>query len=234
VNILNQYLTEMSSIIMDHMGTIDKYEGDAIMAFYGAPVMDPKNAYNACFAAILMQRRLRNLRENVWQKEGKPQLRVRMGINSGNMRVGNMGSKQRMDYTIMGDNVNLASRLEGVNKFYKTEIIVSQFTYEKVKNDFLFRELDSVRVVGKAEAIKIYELLDLPETQDSNRQRVLELYYQGKKFYRQKDFVEAKKQFKDALEINPDDGPSLVFLDRCQKFIKDPKSYTSVFSLSSK
>lgn len=234
VNVLNEYLTEMSDIIMDQRGTIDKYEGDAIMAFYGAPLADPRHAYNACKAAIEMQKRLESSRNGKWQTEKSPLLRVRMGINSGNMRVGNMGSKQRMDYTIMGDNVNLASRLEGVNKYYKTEIMISEFTYQHVKDDFLVRELDSVRVVGKQEAIRIFELIDYKTEISQGILDILELYNKGKKSYRAKRFSDAKKSFREVLKINPNDGPSLVFLDRCNKYIKDPGAYTKVYSLTSK
>lgn len=159
---LNQYLEAMTNIVFDYDGTLDKYVGDAIMAFWGAPMPQDDHAIRACKACIKMMEVLNELNKN-WASQGKPTLDIGIGLNSGDMVVGNMGSSTRMSYTLMGDNVNLGSRLEGTNKVYKTHIIISEFTYEMVKDKVITRELDLIRVKGKAQPVKIYELLDVIE-----------------------------------------------------------------------
>ncbi len=157
---LNVYLQTMTDIVIKYNGTLDKYIGDAIMAFWGAPIPQDDHALQACRACIEMMKELKNL-NTMWEKEGKPSLDIGIGLNSGDMVVGNMGSSSRMDYTLMGDNVNLGSRLEGTNKIYKTNIIISEFTYDPVKDHVIARELDLIRVKGKKLPVKIYELLDV-------------------------------------------------------------------------
>lgn len=157
---LNIYLQGMTDIVIKTDGTLDKYIGDAIMAFWGAPIEMDDHPLKACKAALEMMEALKVMNHR-WEKEGKPVLDIGIGINSGDMVVGNMGSSSRMDYTLMGDNVNLGSRLEGTNKFYGTHIIISEFTYQYVKDDVIVRELDLIRVKGKALPVKIYELIDI-------------------------------------------------------------------------
>jgi len=153
---LNEYLSAMTDIIFKYEGTLDKYVGDEIMAFWNAPVEQPNHAELACLTALEMMEKLHELNEN-WPEDKR--LNIGIGINTGIMTVGNMGSKSRMDYTLMGDNVNLGARLEGTNKIYGTNIIISEYTYEKVKDKFLCRELDNIRVKGKHKPVKIYELI---------------------------------------------------------------------------
>ncbi len=150
----------MTDIILKYDGTLDKYIGDAIMAFWGAPIPMENHALKACMAAVEMLEALKVMNAK-WIKEGKPALDIGIGINTGDMVVGNMGSSSRMDYTLMGDNVNLGSRLEGTNKFYKTHIIISEFTYQYVEDKIIAREIDLIRVKGKALPVKIYELIDM-------------------------------------------------------------------------
>lgn len=157
---LNIYLQGMTDIVIKTDGTLDKYIGDAIMAFWGAPIEMEDHALKACRAALEMMEALKVMNSR-WEKEGKPILDIGIGINTGDMVVGNMGSSSRMDYTLMGDNVNLGSRLEGTNKFYSTHIIISEFTYQYVKDNVIVRELDLIRVKGKALPVKIYELIDI-------------------------------------------------------------------------
>lgn len=221
VQLLNDYLTEMCDIIAKYDGTIDKFEGDAIIAFWGAPLHQPDHARLACLASIEMQKRLVELRAE-WAEQGKPQLLVRMGLNSGPMVVGNMGSQSRMDYTIMGDSVNLAARLEGANKFYKVYTMISEFTFEQAKADIEVRELDRVKVVGKNEPITIYELLDRKDNLDENMSKVVELYNQARELYKQRKFKEALTIFEEILEISPMDGPALTYIGRCHDFIEHP------------
>ncbi|HPF04439.1 MAG TPA: adenylate/guanylate cyclase domain-containing protein [Spirochaetota bacterium] len=160
---LNIYLQGMTDIVINTDGTLDKYIGDAIMAFWGAPIEMSDHSLKACRAALEMMEALKVMNHK-WEKEGKPILDIGIGINTGDMVVGNMGSSSRMDYTLMGDNVNLGSRLEGTNKFYGTNIIISEFTYQYVKDDVIARELDLIRVKGKALPVKIYELIDLKQS----------------------------------------------------------------------
>lgn len=158
VNHLNRYLTAMTDIILEFDGTLDKYEGDAIMCFWGAPVVQRDHALRACACALRQLAALEELNAT-WPPERR--LSIGIGINSGTMTVGNVGSLGRMDYTIMGDAVNLGARLEGTNKQYGTTIIISEYTYELVKDNFVVRELDNIRVKGKSRPVVIYELLDM-------------------------------------------------------------------------
>ena len=157
---LNIYLQSMTDIVIKYYGTLDKYVGDEIMAFWGAPIEMEDHALKACQAAVEMMVELHKMNSK-WELEKKPTLDIGIGINTGDMVVGNMGSSSRMDYTLMGDNVNLGARLEGTNKVYRTHIIISEFTYEYVKNHVIARELDLIRVKGKAQPVKIYELVAL-------------------------------------------------------------------------
>jgi len=158
VRLLNEYLTEMTSIIIKDEGLVDKYMGDAIMAFWGAPLDQPDHAEIACSSSLEMMDKLRALQKK-WKKEGIPSFDIGIGLNSGDAIVGNMGSSNRLDYTAMGDNVNIASRLEGLNKTYGTNIIISENTYKIIKDKFKTRKLDTVKVKGKKKPIIIYELL---------------------------------------------------------------------------
>jgi adenylate cyclase len=157
VSHLNEYLSAMTDIIFKYEGTLDKYVGDEIMAFWNAPIEQTEHAELACKAALEMMEILNELNRN-WPEAKK--LNIGIGMNTGIMTVGNMGSKNRMDYTLMGDSVNLGARLEGTNKIYGTNIIISEFTYEKIKENFVCRELDNIRVKGKLKPVKIYEIMD--------------------------------------------------------------------------
>ncbi len=157
---LNIYLQTMTDLVFEYNGTLDKYVGDEIMAFWGAPIPMEDHALQACRSALKQMEALHRLNEQ-WIREGKPTLNIGIGLNTGPMVVGNMGSSSRMDYTLMGDNVNLGARLEGTNKVYKTNIIISEFTYEHVKDHVVVRELDLIRVKGKEQPVRIYELIDV-------------------------------------------------------------------------
>ena len=166
VHLLNEYLTAMTNVVFQYDGLLDKYMGDAVMAVFGAPLDQPDHALRACRTALGMMEELKKLQKK-WAEEGKPVLDIGIGINSGDMVVGNMGSDMRFDYTVVGDMVNLGSRLEGTNKEYGTNIVISEYTYNDVKDVFFCRELDSVIVKGKKLPVKIYELLD--EGKDSEK-----------------------------------------------------------------
>ena len=231
VQFLNGYLNEMTNIILDHKGTLDKYEGDAIMAFWGAPLPLREHAKNTCLAALQNQKRLKELRKE-WERQGLPPIHVRIGINSGEVIAGNMGSENRFDYTIMGDNVNLASRLEGINKQYGTETIISEYTYKQVKDDFICRELDQIRVKGKEEPVRIYELIGKKGEVKAGTQKPIKAFEEALKLYREKNFTEAQKKFK-AIK---DDPPSEVFAERCEEFSKNPppEDWDGVYTFTTK
>jgi len=235
VALLNEYLSEMTDIILKYEGTVDKYEGDAIIAFFGAPLAFEDHPERVCFAAIDMKRRLAELREE-WRKKGTFELRVRMGINTGDAVVGNMGSRQRMDYTMMGDAVNLASRLEGANKYYGTYTMISESTYARVKNSVDVRELDLIRVVGKEEPIKVYELLGRKGTLPDYMYEMLQKYNEGLMLFRERRWEDAQSAFKAGLRIVPDDAPCKTYIERCKEFAKNPppKKWDGVYRLKTK
>ena len=235
VTLLNEYLSEMTDIIISHGGTIDKYIGDAIMAFFGAPQSYEDHGLRACLAVIDMKRKLRGLQDK-WKKSGQLELSARMGINSGKTVVGNMGSALRMDYTAMGDSVNLASRLEGANKMYNTTAIISEHTYNNAKDHIDARKLDNIRVVGKQEAVVIYELIGRKGALPQKSYDMLELYNKGLEMFNEHQWKKAQKFFKDAMDLFPDDGPVKVYISRCNEYIKNPppKDWNGVYSLDSK
>ena len=221
VALLNEYFEAMTGIILQEGGTLDKYEGDAIMAFFGAPVALQDHAIKACEAALKMRTILQELKQK-WKNEPllpggepKPEIDFRCGINSGDVIVGNLGSKERFNYTVIGDSVNLASRLEGANKKYGTRIMISEFTYGQVKDHFITRELDLLRVVGKNKPVKVYELLGQKglEPEVSN---LLQQYDDGIRLYNARKFAEALTKFELILKDFPLDGPSKVYKQRCE------------------
>ncbi len=235
VTLLNEYLTEMTDIILLNKGTIDKYEGDAIIAFFGAPFHYEDHAVKCCLASIDMQNRIREL-SKIRRSRGQSEFFTRMGINTGRAVVGNMGSRTRQDYTMIGDAVNLAARLEGVNKVYKTAAMISEATYEKAKDHVEVRKLDTIRVVGKNEPIVIYELLERKGKLDDQTRDLLDKYYKGLDSFNDRDWKGAQKHFRDALKIKPEDGPSNLYVERCTEFLKQPpsKNWDGVYKMKSK
>jgi len=218
VQLLNEYLTEMTDIILQHQGIIDKYEGDAIMAEFGVPVPYENHPYMACIAALEMQEKLNVLR-NKWKDEGKPLLKARIGINTGEVIIGNMGSRDVFDYTVMGDHVNLGSRLEGANKFYGTEIMLSEFTYDYIKDGFYTRELDLIRVKGKEKPIRVFELIATKKIQlDEKFIEMLDIYRKGLENYKAQDWDQAIDCFETCLKLRPNDTPSSEYRSRCIEY----------------
>ncbi|MDR0389766.1 MAG: adenylate/guanylate cyclase domain-containing protein [Spirochaetaceae bacterium] len=223
VKLLNKYLSMMSDAVLEEMGTIDKFEGDAIMAFFGAPMDLSDHALRTCRAAIAMKRLEKDLNEH-FVSEGMTAspLLTRIGINTGSMVVGNMGTTQKMDYTVMGNAVNLAARLEGVNKQYGTWILASDETIRETKDALLTRKLDRVRVVGINEPVLIHEILCLKEEAESGALELVERFHHALDLFSQRDFSAAKDAFGDLHSAYPGDGPSKVFFERCAAFIDYP------------
>ncbi|MCK9408011.1 MAG: CHASE2 domain-containing protein [Bacteriovoracaceae bacterium] len=236
VGMLNSYLTEMSNIIIENGGTIDKYIGDAIMSFWGAPISDADQAFNSCAAAINMQRKLTALHTK-WIHYGRPVVNQRIGINTGRAVVGNMGAETRLNYTAIGDAVNLAARLEGVNKEYGTRLLMSEFTYRKVHDKVLSREMDLVVVMGKSEPVRIYELIALAdEVQTDATKKFLEFYHNGLEAYKKRAWKSAIDQFQQALSIRRDDIVSNLYIQRATMFNDSPPAddWNGVFIMTKK
>lgn len=233
IKLLNDYFTPMTQIIMSYQGTLDKYIGDALMALWGAPVPMTDHALRACRAAIDMEQAMTDLQAD-WQALGLPNLTARIGLHSGPVVAGNVGSRDRFNYTVLGDTVNLASRLEGVNKAYGTRIILSEESAHYVKDRLLVRELDSVQVKGRGQPVTVYELLGLypPEGIPA----WLEYFAAGLQAYRGRQWDEASQAFLEVLQLNPKDRPSQVFLGRCRFFAAapPPHDWQGVFILESK
>ncbi len=249
VALLNQYLTEMCDLIGKQGGTIDKFEGDAIIAFYGAPIPTEDHAERAVLACIDMQDEIDKLRKGweergemtelrqKWAEEGRGDFfQVRMGVNTGRMVVGNMGSKTRVDYTVMGDAVNLAARLETAGKQYGVLTMISEETYEKTAGIIEARLLDAIRVVGKEEPVKVFEILGRKGQVDPARMEASEVFAKGYEMYTQKKWDEAIAYFEAALKARPNEGPSHVFVKRCQEYKLNPPpaDWDSVYTLESK
>ena len=218
VQALGEYLSEMSDIILKNDGTVDKYIGDAIMAFWGAPQNVENHAYLACISALQNQKRLAELRYTRWNKEAKPLFESRIGINTGQLIVGNMGSEKRLNYTVIGDTVNLASRLEALNKYYGTSIMCSEGTYQLIHKHIATRKLDLVAVKGKTEAIGIYEIVGVKRLVPEEVQDFIGLYEEALVYYSRGDFQKALKRFQECLNIREDQA-SEIFLDRCIDYL---------------
>jgi adenylate cyclase len=219
VSLLNEYLGEMTEIVFANQGTLDKYIGDAIMAFWGSPYPQEDHAFRACSCALEMIRSLEKLNSK-WTAEGRRPLSIGIGLNTGLLNVGNMGSAKRLSWTVMGDNVNLASRLEGINKEYHTRIVISEATYRQVAQHFVCRELDKIRVKGKKLPVNIYELLDAI-AEKPKYESLLSQFENAMAVYRSQDWRAAIAQFGELLCQYPEDGPTQVFLQRAVEFLEN-------------
>jgi len=234
-HLLNGYLGDMTRIVFRNHGTLDKYIGDAVMAFWGAPFEEPGHAVKACRAGLSMMQRLSELQRD-WHAKGLPRLDIGLGINTGIASVGNMGSDLRYGYTAMGDAVNLASRLEGLNKEYGTHIILSEYAYNSARApDFLFRELDLIRVKGKLQPVTIYELVSF---RDGARELfdLVELFSKGRGCFKRRDWRQAQGYFEKILQRWPHDGPAKVFHGRCEEYLLDepPSNWDGVYVMKHK
>ncbi len=236
VQLLNGYLTEMTNIVFKYNGMLDKYEGDAIMAVFGAPIAHGNHAYNACLTAIEMQSKLVQMRA-MWKKQGRPELKARIGLNTGPMVVGNMGSDTRFDYTVMGDAVNLGARLEPANKEYGTYTMIGEETYKQAKDRIIARPLDLLRVKGKTEPVRVYELIStVDKGLSDDKMRLLDHYKQGFNHYLQQDWDGAINHFQQALNVLSKDGPSHRYIQRCQIFKQNPpgNDWDGVYTMTTK
>ncbi|MBW2328570.1 MAG: adenylate/guanylate cyclase domain-containing protein, partial [Deltaproteobacteria bacterium] len=222
VKILSSYFEKMTEQVFSYRGTLETYIGDEFMAIFGAPVERTDHAEKACDAALAMQNHLVSLRDG-WAKTGHAMLTSRIGINTGSMLVGNLGCKYRFVYGALGDNVNLASRLEGLNKVYNTEILIGGNTARKVENSFLLREIDMVRAKGKEVPVRIYELLARADSpMSATREQANKAYFSGLEAYRCQAWRDALNSFNKAMFLRKDDGAAQTMAARCQVYLRTP------------
>jgi len=250
VELLNEYLTVMTDLLLGDLGTLDKYEGDAIIAFFGAPMELEDHAVRACRVAIHMQSSLLVLRKK-WASEGDKwpvvvhAMRMRIGINSGPMVTGNMGSRSRMNYTMMGDSVNLAARLEEAAKQYGIFTQVSESTLNLTGESFVARELDTIRVMGKSEPVTTFDLIGITGETEENLLQLKEHFEAGLALYKSQEWDQALEKFQEALICEnlryPDlegvkTNPSLIYIDRCNDFKTNPppEDWDGVYTLTTK
>ncbi|MDR2731529.1 MAG: adenylate/guanylate cyclase domain-containing protein [Treponema sp.] len=223
VDLLNHYLSTMSDIILEQKGTIDKYQGDAIISFFGAPLELDDHALRACNAGIIMKRMEKDINKYVMENGISPSpLLTRIGINTGDMVVGNMGTQKKMNYTIISNAVNIASRLEGVNKQYGTWVLASDSTIQETKGRFLTRRLDNIRVIGINEMIRIHEILEMKADASDALFEQVYLFHKAQDLFEERNWKDAESAFNQVLKLFPDDGPSLLYLDRCSQFLEHP------------
>lgn len=221
VNRLSNYLTQMVDIIFKNSGTLDKFVGDEIMAIFGAPYQYENHAERACTAALEMMQRLADLQKQ-WIAENSDYFDIGIGINSGNVLVGNLGSKQIFDYTVIGNEINLGARLEGANKIYQTSILISDNTYKYVKDKFITREIDYVRVLGIHKPVRLYELRSVEPLPKMETELLLQTFAEALEMYRNHRWGEALKTFRRILRHFPTDGPSRLYTVRCLDFLENP------------
>ncbi len=224
VSMLNEYFESMVEAVFKHKGTLDKYIGDAIMAVFGSPLPLEKHAWMAVQTALEMRQRLRdfNLRRHA---NSKPRIDIGIGINSDTVISGNIGSSKRMEFTAIGDGVNLGSRLESVSKHYACDIIISDNTYQPCQEHIWARELDYIRVKGRNEPVAIYELVGLrTDSVDSKKIDAIAHYHQGREYYIKREFTFASSEFNKVLELQKHDQAAMLHVKRCQHWLQSPPS----------
>ncbi|MBQ4331670.1 MAG: CHASE2 domain-containing protein, partial [Spirochaetaceae bacterium] len=242
VSILNEYLTTMSDVILENQGTIDKYIGDAIVSFFGAPMDVPDHAFRACASAVRMKQMEQKLNQQLVADGTLPMpILTRIGINTGKMVIGNMGTDKKMNYTMMGNNVNIAARLEGVNKAYSSWVLVSESTWTEANSGehqgkLLARRLDKVRVMGIEKPVQLYNIMGFVSEMTEEEKESVEVFHHALDLYLQRNFQQALDLFKKAGQLNQQDKTPDVFVERCQKFIKTPPAsdWSGVMTMSTK
>lgn len=236
VGLLNNYFETMVEAVFNFDGTLDKFIGDALMAVFGAPLPLENHAWMAVQSALDMRRRLAEFNHKR-QELGLTPIRIGIGISSGEVVSGNIGSQKRMDYTVIGDGVDISSRLEGATKEYGCDIILSEFTYAFCQDKIWVRELDCVRVKGKTKPIRIYELLgDRTYPLDSDTYEFIDLYHAGRKAYNHGNFHQAVEYFGQAQRLNPSDRAVALLLHRANDYLhrSPPEAWDGVYSMSTK
>ncbi len=235
VEVLNAYLSKMVAIIFDHQGTLDKFIGDAIVAFWGAPIKLSDHHYKAVVSGIRMLEALKALNPENMGK-GLPSLEIGIGIHTGEVILGNIGSEKKLDYTVIGDGVNLASRLEGLTKMYNSQIIISDETYQHIKENIACRIVDFVKVKGKTQPTLIYQVLNEIEKLDSVEEKIISFTEMAFNHYRQRNFLDAQKTYEKILTVKPGDFLSRLFISRCGNYLenKPPEDWDGYYEYKTK
>ncbi len=235
VELLNEYLSIITDKILENEGMLDKYEGDAVMAVFGAPLELADHAWRCCSTALQIQELL-NKQQARWIERGFPALITRIGMNSGEMIVGNMGSKNRFDYTVIGDSVNLGSRLESANKEYGTYTMISEFTHQLIGDQFLCRELDVIRVKGKLKPVRVYELMDFLPGAPDPKKIFCQAYEEALALYKDRNWQDAHDAFAHLKQIYPEDTPISIYFQRSQDYLEvpPPVDWDGVFTMTHK
>ena len=233
VELLNGYLSEMVDVIFKHEGTLDKFIGDAIMAFWGAPIKVSDHGMRAVLAALDMTRQLEIFNQGLVAKGGMP-LAIGIGINTGEVILGNIGSEKKLDYTVIGDNVNLASRMEGLTKAYGCSVLVTEVTYKEIMAVIPCRLIDMVKVVGKQQGIKIYEPLAVQKSAETDHMAALS--EAGFNHYLKREWDAAIKRYSEILAVKPEDKTSQIFITRCEgyKITEPPAEWDGIFTMRRK
>jgi adenylate cyclase len=222
MRMLNTFFTEMVDVVLRQGGIVDKYIGDAIMAVFGAPMDDPRNADHAVTTAIEMVSALERFNRDRAAQGFEP-IGVGIGISTGDVIAGSVGTSKRMDYTVIGESVNLAARMESANKHYGTSVLVSENTISQMKLALSWREIDLIRITDANKPVAIYEPLECyPESVRTNLNRVRDAYQRGIRMYRQRDWKDAWSYFEQVLKRCPDDGPSRLYINRCRYYLDHP------------
>jgi len=240
VKLMNLYFTHVSKPIYRFNGVIDKFIGDAVMAFWGAPFSNDQHAAQACAAALETLESLTQINDLVPEllgfKKNAPHINIRIGLCTGDVVAGNIGSNECMSYTVLGDTVNIAARLESANKQYGTRIIMEKNTHDLIKAEFETRKIDRIRVVGIEEPVEIFELLAPKSKLEPNAEALRETYESALSSYQARDFIQAKKYLEECLEIKPNDGPSQVLSKRMEILTQTPPAndWDGVWQLESK
>jgi len=237
VDLLNYYLSTMSDILLEEKGTIDKYQGDAIISFFGAPLELADHAIRACTAAVVMKRMENDVNRYILEKGISPSpLLTRIGINTGDMVVGNMGTHKKMNYTIISNAVNIASRLEGVNKIYGTWILAPDSTILETKNRFLTRRLDRVKLVGINESVRIHEILETKTDATDALFELTYLFHKALDLFDARNWKDSETAFNNVLKTFPNDNPSRLYANRCAYYMGHPPrdNWDGVFNLTEK
>ncbi|CAN2040046.1 adenylate cyclase [Candidatus Magnetomoraceae bacterium gMMP-15] len=236
VALLNDYFTIMVDIIFSHKGILDKYIGDALLAVFGAPLSTGEDADQAVMAGIDMMKALTEFNLKRIKKDKNP-IDIGIGLNTDEVLSGNIGSMERMDYTVIGDGVNLAARLESANKYYGTHFLISEFTHKLLKREYLYREIDYITVKGKTKPVGIYEVMDhYTEQSFPNLPNVIDLFRNGLEYYKKMKWEEGIISFEKALKLNAQDRVCQIYLERCIHFLKEPpqKDWDGVWVMKTK
>ncbi|NOZ20086.1 MAG: adenylate/guanylate cyclase domain-containing protein [Planctomycetes bacterium] len=221
IDLLNRYFTPLTDIILKHGGFMNKYQGDAIVAAFCVPIESADHAVRACSAAIDCQKRLETLNKE-FEAQGLPAMPTRIGLSSGTATVGNIGSAQRLEYTVIGDSINLGQRLEAANKEFRTKIMIGGYTYHAAKERIAVRDLGLIAVVGRDQPVHVYELLDYAGQLSEEQEKLVAVFEKGLALFHERKWDEAVEVFKEALTIAQDDGPSKKFIECCDEFKQNP------------